>query len=451
MKAITRHIGPLIVLALSATVLSKDDAPSITCKIGGTTKSFHELTSGAYSREKGLEILGLTGDSKHGELISIRVPVAQAGTYSLKETPGLFLLYTQSIFSSDSADSFQADVANKECRLNVTIAKIGDVGETVEGTFSAVAVSGPKGRELTITDGRFSVIRGIPEAPPKSIRDQDFSVGSASARPPSAEAANSLAKTTAALGTDAQQTNPAAASDPMPETMKKPGEIKLKHEPFTFVRIKYSGFQGSIGGYLTDFPDADLNFTKQFQEVTGWKSSPNGLVLKLTDPMLKQHPFIYIAEGGQMHLTDNEVSSLRDYLLGGGFLMVDDFWGEPEWESLAGELRRVFPNREPIELPLSHDVFSCFYEIRKKPQIPNALLGTESQFTGVTWERKDAKEPHYRGLFDESGRLMAILCHNTDLGDGWEHDADGGYYHREFSLKKAFPMGINIVVYALSH
>jgi hypothetical protein len=131
--------------------------------------------------------------------------------------------------------------------------------------------------------------------------------------------------------------------------------------------------------------------------------------------------------------------------------MVDDFWGEAEWESLAGELRRVFPNREPVDMPLSHEVFRCFYEIRKKPQVPNVMLGIKSQFTGVTWEREDAKEPHYRGLFDDSGRLMAILCHNTDLGDGWDRTDESEYYFREFSLKKAYPMGINIVVYALSH
>ena len=150
-------------------------------------------------------------------------------------------------------------------------------------------------------------------------------------------------------------------------------------------------------------------------------------------------------------MSDKEVKSLRDYLSEGGFLMVDDFWGETEWESLVGELRRVFPEREPIDLPLSHEVFRCFYEIRKRPQVSNVMLGVQSQFTGVTWERKDAKEPHYRGLMNDTGRLMVLLCHNTDLGDGWERAGENEYYYREFSLKKAYPMGINSVVYALSH
>ncbi|MGE3311759.1 MAG: DUF4159 domain-containing protein [Limisphaerales bacterium] len=138
-------------------------------------------------------------------------------------------------------------------------------------------------------------------------------------------------------------------------------------------------------------------------------------------------------------------------LLGGGFLMVDDFWGEPEWQNVAHQMKRVFPDREPVELSLDHPVFRCFYEIREKPQVPNIGLGVQSQFTGVTWERADAKEAHYRGIVDDNGRLMAIFCHNTDLGDGWERYQDDEYYAREFSFKRAFPMGINIVVYALTH
>lgn len=260
-----------------------------------------------------------------------------------------------------------------------------------------------------------------------------------------------LMGTPVAWVSNAQQSAPAAPSEPMPAVLQNPEAIELQHPPFTFVRIRYTGSRRGDGSWATDFPDADVNFTRRLQEVTGWECDTNGMVLDLTDPRLKERSFIYIAEGGQMHLTDGEVQSLHDYLLGGGFLMVDDFWGEAEWESLAWELRRVFPDREPVDLPLSHEVFRSFYEIRKKPQVPNAALGIQSQFTGVTWEREDAKEPHYRGLFDDGGRLLAILCHNTDLGDGWERAGESEYYFREFSLKQAYPMGINIVVYALSH
>lgn len=249
----------------------------------------------------------------------------------------------------------------------------------------------------------------------------------------------------------AQPAKQAASTDPIPVEIKKTEEIKLKQQSFTFARIKYSSARRGGSSWATDFPDADLNFTAQLQRVTGLKCDTNGLVLNLTDPRLKQLRFIYIAEGGQMQLTPDEVASLRKYLLGGGFLMVDDFWGETEWKSLADELRRVFPDREPVDLPIHHEIFRCLYEIHSKPQVPNVALGIQSQFTGVTWERAEAKEAHYRGLVDDTGRLMAVLCHNTDLGDGWERANENEYYYREYSLKKAYPMGINIVVYALSH
>jgi hypothetical protein len=130
--------------------------------------------------------------------------------------------------------------------------------------------------------------------------------------------------------------------------------------------------------------------------------------------------------------------------------MFDDFWGENEWKSLAAEMKRVFPEREATELSIDHPIFQAYYDIREKPQVPNVKLGIQSQFTGVTWEREDGKQAHYRGLFDDKGRLMVIFCHNTDLADGWEREGEDAFYFREFSLKKAYPMGINIVVYALT-
>jgi len=202
---------------------------------------------------------------------------------------------------------------------------------------------------------------------------------------------------------------------------------------------------------LTDYPASDLNFSARFHKVTGLPTDPNGKVIQLTDTDLSQYPFIYIAEGGGIWLSPEEVTRLREYLLGGGFLMVDDFWGEDEWKSFYAQIKRVFPEREPIELSLNHPIFNCFYSIQEKPQVPMIAIGIESQSTGITWEREDAKEAHYFGLEDDKGRLMAIFCHNTDLGDGWEREGENEYYNREFSLKKAFPMGINIVVYALTH
>jgi hypothetical protein len=239
-------------------------------------------------------------------------------------------------------------------------------------------------------------------------------------------------------------------ADNGPIPIKKGDEIKFKQQSFTFVRAKYTGV-GGMQLWATDYPDSDLNFSARFKQITGLQTDPNGKVIALTDPELVKHPFIYIAEGGQMRLSPAEVKGLRDYLLGGGFLMVDDFWGEAEWQNCSTEIKRALPDREPVELAIDHPIFHCFYDIREKPQVPNVQVGAQSKFTGITWERADAKEPHYRGLFDDKGRLMAVLCHNTDLGDGWERAGEDPYYFKEFSLKKAYPMGINIVVYALTH
>jgi hypothetical protein len=146
-------------------------------------------------------------------------------------------------------------------------------------------------------------------------------------------------------------------------------------------------------------------------------------------------------------LTEVEVKSLRRYLLNGGFLMVDDFWGQDEWYTFYYQMKRVFPDREPVELPLEHEIFRCVYELDEKPQIPSINVA----LAGRTFERWDAQEPHYRALFDDDGRMMAIICHNTDLGDGWEREGVDPWYFKEFSEKRAYPLGINIVVYAMTH
>jgi len=186
--------------------------------------------------------------------------------------------------------------------------------------------------------------------------------------------------------------------------------------------------------------------------MTSLKVDPEGKVLELTDPELFNYPFIYIVEPGGLYFEDEEVTYLRQYLLRGGFLMVDDFWGDYEYENLRHQMKRVFPEREPEELPLEHPIFHCVFDLKEKPQIPNVGTGTYSQYTGVTWERgEDTRTPHYKGIFDDKGRLMVIICHNTDLGDGWEREGDNVYYFREFSEKKAYPLGINIIFWAMTH
>lgn len=231
------------------------------------------------------------------------------------------------------------------------------------------------------------------------------------------------------------------------------------HDVFTFVRIEYDpggrlrSWLGGGGVWYIDYPDAELNLSFRLQQLTSMKvhPEPEHKHIRLTNPALFDYPFIYIVEPGDLMFTEEEVPLLRRYLLSGGFLMVDDFWGEAEWQNFYEEIKRVFPEREPVELDLEHPIFNCVFPIREKLQIPNVRDGTLYGPEGITWERPDAKEVHYKAIFDDKGRMMVMICHNTDLGDGWEWEGSNEYYFREFSEKRAYPLGINIIFYAMTH
>jgi hypothetical protein len=205
---------------------------------------------------------------------------------------------------------------------------------------------------------------------------------------------------------------------------------------------------------MTDWPDSDLNFSFRLQQLTALKVNPEPITLRATDERIFDYPFLYMIEPGGLLFSEEEVTALRRYLLNGGFLMVDDFWGDAEWENFAEQIRRVFPDREPIELSLDHEIFHCVYRLKERPQIPNINAAWAGRGQGITWEWNhvgNTRDVHYKALFDDKGRMMAIICHNTDLGDGWEREGeDPGYFH-EFSEKKCYPMGINIVTYAMTH
>jgi hypothetical protein len=246
---------------------------------------------------------------------------------------------------------------------------------------------------------------------------------------------------------------------------------RFPKDVFTFVRIEYTsggggGFGGGYrgrggrggygrgwgGGWATDYPDSDLNFSFRLQQLTSLKVNPDPVTMRLTDPQLYDYPFIYIIEPGNLYFMDEECRALRRYLLNGGFLMVDDFWGEWALQNMLGQMKRVFPEPqyEPAELPLEHEVFHCVYRLKEKPQVPSIH---NWGWSGQTWEDHgpNSQTVHYLGIEDDKGRLMAIICHNTDLGDGWEREGENEEYFQEFSVKKSYPMGINIVTYAMTH
>lgn len=231
---------------------------------------------------------------------------------------------------------------------------------------------------------------------------------------------------------------------------------------FTFARVRYanSSFRYARrggGDWTTDAPDSDLNFSFRLQQMTSIRCDPDGRVVDLTGPELASFPWIYMVEPGWLEFSEEEVTALRQYLLNGGFLMVDDFWGEAQWENFYTQLKRVFPGREPEELEMDHPIFHCVFDIRlpkQEMQIPNYGDGERSQYTGITWETRwgpTAQEVHFKAVFDDKRRMMVFIAHNTDNGDGWEREGAFHYYFREFSEKKAYPLGINVVFYAMTH
>ena len=237
---------------------------------------------------------------------------------------------------------------------------------------------------------------------------------------------------------------------PTPEWTNDP---EFADDVFTFARIRYtSTFKyGGRGDWSTDIPDSDLNLSYRLQQMTAMKVDPNGRVLQLTDKELFEYPWIYIVEPGGLEFEEEEIPILRRYLLNGGFLMADDFWGENEWQNFEEQMKRVFPERDFVELPLDHPLYNAVFPIDAKYQIPNVWTGTRSQYTGETRERYDAGEVHHRVLLDDKQRIMVIACHNTDNGDGWEWEGANEYYFKHFAEKAAYPLGINIIFYAMTH
>lgn len=219
---------------------------------------------------------------------------------------------------------------------------------------------------------------------------------------------------------------------------------------FYFSRVAYTGFGGfsrrGRGSWATDFPKADQIFLSFVDRLLPTLDAyEREFVVQVHDPDVRRFPFLYALEVGRMSLTQPEVKGLRDYLLSGGFLVIDDFWGTREWEQFDYQIGQVLPEFEIVDLDMDHPIFSTFYEIDEVIQVPNVQQGV---YGGQTHER-DGYVPMVRGIHDDNGRLMVVINWNTDLGDAWEW-ADEPRYPLKYSTY-AYEMGVNFIVYAMSH
>ncbi len=233
------------------------------------------------------------------------------------------------------------------------------------------------------------------------------------------------------------------------------GDERFAGLQWTFARIKYNSYGGEARTNLRtaywdepwaiDAPAAEQNLTRRIRSVTSI-SVTDPVVITLDDEKLWEYPWVYLVEPSNLVLTEKNAATLREYLLRGGTLTLDDFHGPYEWDLTVRQLRMIFPQHEIVEIEPPHPIYTCFYKLEKYPQIP----GLGSFFSGRTWE-KGGYVPHLRGILDETGRPMVLINWNTDMGDGveWSNAEDYPGYIKWTA--QAYQMMINEVIYSLTH
>jgi hypothetical protein len=213
---------------------------------------------------------------------------------------------------------------------------------------------------------------------------------------------------------------------------------------------------GDGGGWTTDYPKADIDLSIRLAELTKTPVSfdesgyPQHLIVRLTDDELFQCPIIIMQEVGRLYFDETDAARVREYLLKGGFLWVDDFWGSYAWDVWASQIRKVFPAAEyPIvDVPIDHLMFRTLFEVPKLPQIPSINFWA---WSGGTSERgADSAVPHARAIFDRKGRLMVFMTHNTDVSDSWEREGEDVRYFYTFSVD-GYAVAIDVLLYVMSH
>lgn len=232
-------------------------------------------------------------------------------------------------------------------------------------------------------------------------------------------------------------------------------ELPRAHGGFTFCRLHYDSVRREAGGqgWWTDYPTADSNLMLRLSQftstgITRRDGEPGHTVLRATDPALFRCPFLFASDTGTAGLSEEETDALRDYLLKGGFLWADDFWGDRAWEHWTAELRRILPELPIREITPDHPLFSTFYQVPRVPQVPSIQFWRQSG--GETSERgAESATPRLHGIFDDQGRLLVLLSHNTDIADGWEREGEDPRFLDRFS-PGSYAVGINVAIWVMT-
>ncbi|MBO0863028.1 MAG: DUF4159 domain-containing protein [Chloracidobacterium sp.] len=222
------------------------------------------------------------------------------------------------------------------------------------------------------------------------------------------------------------------------------GDLHRKLE-YTFARLEYRSSRRRRS-WMTDYPAADAHLVMGLQEWcrSSLAISDDAISFPPDDKVIFKYPFVYAVEPGFMELSTEDAANLREYLTRGGFLMLDDFWGEYEWQNVQEQMRKIFPEYSIQELPLDHPIFHCYFDIEEVVQVPNVNY----IYTGVTSE-KGGYVPHYEGIIDGNGRVMVFIARNADNGDAWEW-INEPRYPLKFGLA-AYRLGMNVIIYAMTH
>lgn len=222
-------------------------------------------------------------------------------------------------------------------------------------------------------------------------------------------------------------------------------QSKEETDEIVFARLIYNGrIPAYYKNWYTDYPKSDELLVQGIKRLTNMNISQEPRAVAVNDPDLFKYPFLYTSEPGQMLLTEEDAAIMREYLARGGFWVMDDFWGSFEMANLERQLRKVLPNAEIKDIPRNHPLFHLFYDVDEIIQVPSLAW----VYNGITFEQ-DGFQAYCKGVFDEQGRLLIVINHNTDLGDAYEW-ADEPKYANFFS-SYAYRLAINFILYSLTH